>query len=557
MNPFRRILPLIVAVPGLALVPPSVFVSGCGGPVDAPPFEDVPPRAFVPIKFHKETLRVPASFSDSVTIEGDKILVPTTPANQATLAKVAVGKMVAGDQNRVYQGEFEGSPNPLGFIVKVVGIENQGDKVVLTTQPGRMRDLIKEGTLRFGADEPNIFDLDDDGNVIAGTPSALRAQSFGVPHSGQLRTLATGKKSENVSTSAREQSGSWQYSPADADKIKKDAEFKPILNFSNFECSYRLNASLEDSRIDYKTSTYTVPVYSGGEIPFQVGEEEVTSQSIEYAKLYMRVAPTLTCNMTLAITGTAKSKGIENKDKLSRTFTSPKLTVPLGGPIPMYVEINGILAAYAQVRNDLEWPVTVQSSGELAAGADWDGGKRFNRLGANRSEFRFSSKATETTFKTSVQAEAKLGVQVKLLLGLARAFGVGLKVEGGAKYSGGVKACISKNKTQISGQLGPSWYIQPEVIATSDFVGKKDFSLFRFLELKGDKEVKCDPPEKESCDSKANGFYCSANQSDYAYECRNKAYVTGLLCPNSGFATCTGGAGNRATINGKGSLVCN
>jgi hypothetical protein len=56
--------------------------------------------------------------------------------------------------------------------------------------------------------------------------------------------------------------------------------------------------------------------------------------------------------------------------------------------------------------------------------------------------------------------------------------------------------------------------------------------------------------------NKPNGFYCSAKQDDYAYERRDKTYVSGILCENSGFQTCQGGAGSRAGLTPRGTLAC-
>jgi hypothetical protein len=545
----------------------------CSGTTEnAPPFDDGKPTEFEPIKFHPQTLRVPHSFSNSVIVEDGRITVPNTPENQAVLAKITVNKVIAGDRDRSRDNDFDNSPNPFGFVVQVIKIEPSGSNTVLSTVPRRLSDVIKSGTLRLAPDEPNIFDMDDNGNVIPGSESAQRLASKALEARElrtreTLQTLAVTNKSETYNAKGEPKSGNWKTETKNEPK-STDRQF--FLGVKDFSCEYRLAPSLENSRIDYKETTYKEATYTvspefGGQAD---GEVERTEQSVKFARLVMSINPSVTCNYTASFSWSNKDEKYAGKAQAKYTSgQSPSVRVPFAvGAIPVVAEFYIGYSLGITGKADIELPVTAQVSGRAAVGAEWDGGRKFTNLSETNRDVKFSL-GKNVTFKTSLGLEAKGVIGTKLLVG-----GVfGLKAEGGVKGTAGVKGCYSQSSQYLFGELNYGWFFQPEVIIkvplVKDVNGKdKEFSLVRLGEFAGDigkaaypegsDKSKCGKPQEESCDGKKDGFYCSANQDDYAFECRNKKYVTGVLCPNSGFATCKGGASNPANLDVRGNLIC-
>jgi hypothetical protein len=576
----RRIIPVVLLLPCVAFAQAGVTgLTGCSSsPVDAPPYADGSPQGFRPLKFHKETLRVPKSFSDTVRVTDSAIIVPHTPENLVTLAKIAGYKTIAGDRDRTHDSDYENSPNPLGFIVAVTKMEERTEagrtETIISTLPGRMKDLIREGSIRLAEDEPNIFDLDDEGKVIPGSPSAIRLRTLTegtrsdglqIRSSTLLNPLASGTKSDFYDSKATEKSGKWSPEAKTAsDQVGAEA----TLVAPKFECAYRINPSIENSRIDYETSTYKAPILDPSINPEfgignVIGEEEITRESLSFARLVVSVNPSITCDVTMGVKFAVKKESYA-RATLTKQFSTPRLVFPiLGVPIPMQIEIGLGVGMGIQAKGEVELTFREEIKGRIAVGGSW---QRKPRLFTNLSERTSSSKVELVDYKltSAVAAELKAGPTIVLTLGLARTFGIGLKAEGGLQASVSASACKNKTSTAITGAVTPEWFTQLDLIAS--YPPSQTYPLVNFGEWKlpiesgkkmiGQDPKVCDAPDKEDCSNKPNGFYCSANKSDYAYECRSKTYVTGILCPNSGFSSCGAGEGNRAALDNRGNLVC-
>lgn len=94
-----------------------------------------------------ESITADKSFADTVTVGPDTLTVPTA-GNEAMIAKIKEGSILAGDRASSMKEDVEG-PNDLGFLRRIVSIKVDGANTVFTTTPAELDEWIGEGDLDY------------------------------------------------------------------------------------------------------------------------------------------------------------------------------------------------------------------------------------------------------------------------------------------------------------------------------------------------------------------------------------------------------------------------
>src|SRR5690242_16332350 len=90
----------------------------------------------VPLRFAKDSVNVDDIFSNSVRVEADRLVVPTSK-NRQMLAKIRVGLIVAGNRD-MRTTDLTTSKNAYGFLRRVKEIKVDGGNTVLMTNPAEL-----------------------------------------------------------------------------------------------------------------------------------------------------------------------------------------------------------------------------------------------------------------------------------------------------------------------------------------------------------------------------------------------------------------------------------
>ncbi|WP_394822648.1 hypothetical protein [Pendulispora albinea] len=161
----------------------------------------------------------PRDVSDSAEVEDGKVSLPITAANEEWVAGLAPGNVIAGNWDT--RGNIEESLNPRGFLRKVASIKKTGDRIVITTEPAELNELLY-GHLHIDSDKGGL-------PIFPDAPKVAPAANL---KSANLRLLEGGSGS-NGNSGVKGSVGH---------KGKTEVDFRDgVFNFnSHFEADYEL-----------------------------------------------------------------------------------------------------------------------------------------------------------------------------------------------------------------------------------------------------------------------------------------------------------------------------
>jgi hypothetical protein len=134
----KRVIGLVV-VAGSAL---GIALGGCSK-------SDSSDQGSTPTVVAANATILDASSSDDVTVQTGKLLFPK--ATHADIGSKKAGDVLVGDA-----GVSPGSPNPFGFLRKVVSVTDDGTSYVVTTTQGTLLDVVDQGELSGTITVPSL-----------------------------------------------------------------------------------------------------------------------------------------------------------------------------------------------------------------------------------------------------------------------------------------------------------------------------------------------------------------------------------------------------------------
>ncbi len=493
---------------GLAVVCLAGGACSSGAGSDAPPAFDKPdfdtPK---PLALRADALTADRSVSNPATVEDGQVTLPTGGANDAFLAKVQIGTVIAGDRDTATP-DLTKSKNPYGFLRRVIGIDRSADHVVLHTQQAYLNELFKEGDLVWDPQHPRASIFDGASGVV--TTNSLRPQDNGPQSSG-------GSGAVDANTEL------------DDEEHNSNIQFRPVISLSN-------------SRVGVDT-TFT------GEL--QIREFMGLPYGVSRASARLDLDPVVSTDITYGV----KVQTAQNAfgGALYKQWESPSIPIPIGGPIPLTVRLFARVVCSVQVSGAIELTSRVWLRGHTAAGFVYNGGFDIQPT-SDAPTLTAGHDFLGVTGKASLVGQCALqgviGVMAFDALGLQGAFGPYASVEadvcasdGSAGVNGGFALWEQHGlEVDVGGRLQVPGLGEPSV--------EKD--IFGFKPVKSapnyfvGSKATCLPKAPDSCADKPNGLYCSTLAPYGAYQCNAGVVAGGQQCSSG--QKCVGPNGGGSTI---------
>jgi len=489
----RKTLPLLAGLVVLAAVS-----QGCSSETEPDPF-----AVATPVTFTQQALNVDQHFADSVKVEDARIVVTADASNEALLARMKPGTILAGNRESV-TADLATAKNPYGFLRRVVAVKREGATAIVDTEPAELADWIENGDIDFS----------QTASLLTGADTKSVSTQGGV----QIRSNGAG---QGAATSPLNQTleGKEQTSPA-------GVKFRPIVKLSNATLS--LNAK-----------------YDGA---FQVRRNFGIPTQVKFRSR-------LTLDPVVAADITAGAKGMGD---LAEVWVGPSAVIPIAAPIPLTVRFQPELKCTLSASGSVTATVRVELKGHGVAGFEGSAGLS----GFDLTDLSESPTLQRQMNFVGVEGKATLSATCEVLaVPVLLAFdAVGIKGRVGPFVSLNGEVCASYNQNQNDPMAGFSIYEQHGL--SGSFAGRvqipflnkgKDFDLVSVKLLKSEpiylvgKKDQCTIGSKDSCAGKKDGFYCSELTSYGGYYCEAGSIALGNQCPTG--KTCTGGT--KTTIDCK------
>ncbi len=456
-----------------------------------------------PVALRAEAVKASAHFADSAVVEDGKVTVPADAENQKILDRLAPGAILAGNRDS-RSADLATSKNPYGFLRKVLSVSRAGDKAVVLTEQAYLNQLIDEGDLVWdGSPRASIF---EDGELVTKQNVGLRGPSGASSGSGQTTANAT-------------------LEDASAQNVK----FRPVVKISN-------------TRIGVDTTF-------AGELKFR--KALGIPYGVQRANARLDLDPVIAADLEYG--ARVMSAQSQAGGSLYKSYESPSVPIPIGGPIPLTVRLRAEINCSLTIQGEVTATSRLSLRGHTAAGFRYEGGTDLQtiyeepRLQATHDFLGVSGKA-------GIIGECAVQAVVSLLAFDA----VGLEGKVGPFGAITGEVCATYSDQGVSGgfalyeqhglRVNATGRLQVPGLAYPSV--NKD--LFGFKPLKSDPRYfvgsaeTCKLKSKDSCTDKPDGLYCSELAAGSSYLCRTGQIAGGQQCP--GTQRCTGPNGPGTTI---------
>jgi hypothetical protein len=473
-------------------------IVGCGGSgADEP--EPMPVTGPEPITFTKDAVNVDQTFANQVDVLDDRLIIPT----RAARSDIKRGTILAG--NRSSKG---GAKNPYGFLRKVEQVRTEGDRTILLTKRAELADWIENGDLRYDEEE-SLFEG-------AGKTTRTRANGGGGSGASSASAPFTADLEGDETTSPNGR-----------------ARLRPVVRVRNG--SIDLNASYDGYFSVRRKWGFPVGVRFRSHLTL----DPVFAADIEAG---------------IAVTGEPLGVGtIVGVPLWEKEWSGAGVIVPLPGPIPLTLRFQPQLQCSVRASGQLTATVRARIASHMAIGFE-------GSLGIG--DFTLTDISEAPTFSPSVSflgAEGKAMMSAEcalLLVPMVLAFdAVGLSGSVGPYVSLNANACAKFERADgfdvgfqlyeqhgLAGQFGARVQVP--------FLGwGKDFNLVSVRTLKSDEaylvgdKSSCQVSSQDSCEGRADGFYCSEMVPSSGFVCQGGQIALGRQCASN--QRCTGGTATR------------
>ena len=514
MKPSR--LALGLAVSAFALL------QGCSSTDDGPAPHSSDDDAFkerVPVTFVQGSVNADHAFSNAVDATAEDKLVVPTAGNDAILAKLTPGTILAGDraQASVNSTDVAASKNPFGFLRKVTGSRQDGANTVIETQPATLDEWIENGDIVY-SDSTSLFSTE--ATQIGTRTLEIQSDSGGGTGSGSA-TLAGDIEGEEVSG--------------------PNFKIKPKISLSNgtlqvnakYDGYFKVRTFIGIPRKVELKSLLTVDPVIGTDLT--VGAQVVGSES----GLHLGTTP----GITIA----------------EKSFDMPGVVIPIAAPIPITVRFHPRLKCSLAGNGSATATVRAELRAHAAVGFEASAS-----LGGIDSKDLSESPTLNPTLqfkggqiKATISAECEIVAVPEVLAFDA----VGLSGEVGPYMDLNLDGCLNLNEQTQSVDGGftlseeHGLQLQFSARAQLPVVGiGKDFPLLTVHTAKsdpkylvGDKQT-CELKTKDSCDGRTDGFYCSVVDTFAGIYCKDGQVEKGLQCADKK-QRCVGGTEDAVRCN--------
>lgn len=480
-----------------SLVPSLLVLAACSTSVacstasDPAPFDDgssvdfSTPKA---IAVRPDAVKTSQHFADSAIVEDGKVSLADDAENRAILDRLVPGTVFAGNRDSK-TADLAQSKNAYGFLRKVVSVAKEGDRVVVTTEPAYLDQFLEEGDLVWSATSPTPSIFEDGASL--GT-QGLHVQGPGGTSSG---------------------SGSVGTDTTLEDTSQSNVKFRPVVKVSNakvslgskFEGELKLRKALGiPYGVKRASAKLDLDPVIGADIEY--GVKVLTAQSAQGGSLY-------------------------------KSFESPSVPIPIGGPIPLTIRLRAEINCNVTVTGEVSATSRVGVRGHASAGFRYDGGTDIDVM---------SDEPTLTVEHQFVGVRAKAGVtgecavQAVVSLLAFDAAGIEVKVGPYGAVTGEVCATYSNQTAQAGFALYEQHGLRVNAGARLQVPGlgfpSIDKGLFSFKPVKSEPSYfvgsadTCKLTVKDSCAGKVDGVYCSDYEASVAYECKAGGISGGQSC---------------------------
>lgn len=468
-----------------------------------------------PVTFNDNAVNADRHFSDTVdTTQANKLIVPTS-GNEAIIAKIEVGSILAGDRNA--KEDIATSKNPLGFLREVTAIKKDGANTVIETKQAELDQWIKNGDLYY-SDPTSLF---EGGNAGLKT-KALHIQSDEGGGSGSGSSALSGD--------------------FDGDEVQTQAGYKirPKISFSNgnlqvnanYDGYFRVRTTWGFPRGVKMKSLLTVDPYVGTDIT--VGVKAIGSES----GLHIGTTP----GITIA----------------EKTIDLAGVVIPIASPIPLTVRfhprIKCSLAGNGEATVTVRAELRAHAAVGFEADASWGGidTKDLSESPTLSPTFQFKGGQIQATIGAECEIVAVPEVLAFDALGLSGEVGPYADLNLTGCVNGNVQTQTVDGGFTLSEQHGLQ--LQFSARAQVPLIGiGKDFPLLTVhtaksdeLYLVGNKDT-CSIKTKDSCEGRTDGFYCSVENTYAGIVCKGGQVQSGLQCDPA--KKCVGGTETQIRCN--------
>jgi hypothetical protein len=489
----RQVLPLA------ALVVVAV-ASGCSSSTSDPPQTDTPdfdtPKA---VSLRPESVKANQHFANSVSVEDTRLVVTMDADNETMLSTVKVGTIIAGNRDTA-TADLTLSKNPYGFLRRVTDMSRSGNQAILTTERANLEDWMEEGDIAMGDGERSIFE-------DATAPTTQSAD--GVHILGGSAGAAQPGSTQEASLEGNE-----------ASDPTKSVKVRPFAKVTNTK--WALNAK-----------------YTG---EFKLRKSWFVPTGVKRAKALLTMDPAVSADIEVGVRVTGGGTAIGGPNgypiaSMDKTFTGKSVVIPIDAGIPVTLRFEPQLKCSVSLQGSASVKFRAQLQVHAAAGFLYDGS--FHDLS--------QAPTINPSFLHPVSAKVELDGTAEcdlLMVPAVLAFdAVGLEGKVGPYVSLNANACVLYDAVTAKTTFGFDAYEQHGLYG--EFAGRvqvpvlgvgKDFSLITWHGLKskpayfvGDANT-CNVQSKDSCQGKADGFYCSQLESYSGYYCQGGSITAGRQC---------------------------
>lgn len=498
----RQVLPLAALVI-------AAFASGCSSSSADSQQDEMPdfttPKA---VSLRPGSVKASQHLASSVSVEDGRLVITMDAENETALSAVKVGTVIAGNRD-TQTADLTLSKNPYGFLRRVKDIQRNGNQAILVTEPANLEDWMEEGDIFMGDGQRSIFE----------DSSAPGTQSAQVHILGGSAGSAQPGSSEEASLEGDE-----------ATDPTKQLKVRPYAKVTNTK--WALNAK-----------------YDGA---FQLRKSWFIPTGVKRAKALLTMDPTVSADIEVGVRVTGGGTAIGGPNgypvaSMDKTFTGKSIMIPIDAGIPVTLRFEPQLKCSISLQGSASAKFRAQLQVHAAAGFLYDGS--FHDLSQPPS--------INPSFLHPVDAKVELDGTAEcdlLMVPAVLAFdAVGLEGKVGPYVSLNANACVLYDATTSKTSFGFDAYEQHGLYG--EFAGRvqvpvlgvgKDFSLITWHGLKSDPAYfvgnasSCNVQSKDSCDGKADGFYCSELVSYSGYYCEGGTISLGRQCDDAS-KTCKSG----------------
>lgn len=458
----------------------------------------------------KEAVTADQDFANDVEVLEDRLVIATA-GHEKMIAKIKQGSILAGNRSltKTVMESDDGNygPNPYGFLRRVTKVEEDGPNTVIHTKPATLDEWLQEGDIDF-SDRRSLLD--------GKTPIA--DESYDAKSKTYTRNL------KFLDADNQRGGGGGSGSVAINGGI---GDASGGISISN--ATYQLNARFDGHfKVRYKELRFLPDPPTG--VNFRA---------------HLTLDPLVTADIEVS--------GGRSTTLAERSWRGRGAIIPIAAPIPITIRFEPELKCSLSLGGSFSVTVGARIGAHAEAGFQGDAGFRhFDLRDLSRGPtLNGGLELKKISGKASLSAECKL-LAVPVVLAFDAA-GIEGKIGPYVTLSADLCTALSSDGPEANKN---GFTISEEHGLTGEFSGRiqipligagKSFEMASLSVPLGDpkyllgNDKTCDVKQVDSCEGKADGFYCSEIVESSGYYCENQQIARGIQCEDPD-KKCVGGS---------------